>query len=206
MLQVRVAIASQLNVMAKHVPPADAARLLRRPLSALLRDTSPLVREALLTGLADTLQVRAGAPNRPGAPPGMVQSLWKTFLTRLSEQHAILVQCDAAREHALGMGPATHTRGLKRLHTFPSALTGTFAAHALQALASVDDLHREGLASDIHQGLLALQGNIADNWRCQQHMAAALPHLPNLLGPDVLAEAWAPYAFGLLLNGEKHGP
>lgn len=67
-----MAIAAQLNVMAKHVPPADAARLLRRPLSALLRDASPLVREALLTGLADTLQVCAGAPNRPGAPPATV--------------------------------------------------------------------------------------------------------------------------------------
>jgi hypothetical protein len=33
-------------------------------------------------------------------------------------------------------------------------------------------------------------------------MADALPQLPNLLGPDVLAEAWAPYAFSLLLNGE----
>jgi hypothetical protein len=58
LLQVRVAIAAQLHVMAKEVPPSDAARLLRRPLSALLRDTSPLVREALLAGLADTLQVR----------------------------------------------------------------------------------------------------------------------------------------------------
>jgi hypothetical protein len=66
----------------------------------------------------------------------------------------------------------------------------------------VDDLHREGLALDIHQGLQVLQGNIADNWRCQQHLAAALPHLPNLLGPDTLTEHWAPYAFGLLLNGE----
>jgi hypothetical protein len=71
-----------------------------------------------------------------------------------------------------------------------------------QALASVDDLHREGLALDIHQGLQVLQGNIADNWRCQQHLAAALPHLPNLLGPDTLAEHWAPYAFSLLLNGK----
>lgn len=56
-VQVRVAIAAQLHVMAKRVSPSDAARLLRRPLSALLRDTSPLVREALLVGLADTLQV-----------------------------------------------------------------------------------------------------------------------------------------------------
>jgi hypothetical protein len=72
----------------------------------------------------------------------------------------------------------------------------------VQALTTVDDLHREGLASDIHQGLMVLQGNIADNWRCQQHLAAALLHLPNLLGPDVLAEQWAPYAFGLLLNGK----
>lgn len=71
-----------------------------------------------------------------------------------------------------------------------------------QALASVDDLHREGLASDIHQGLMVLHGNIADNWRCQQHLALALPHLPNLLGPDVLADQWALYAFGLLLNGK----
>lgn len=72
----------------------------------------------------------------------------------------------------------------------------------MQALAHVDDLHREGLASDIHQGLLVLQGNITDSWRCQQHLAAALPHLTSLLGPDQLAEHWAPYAFGLLLNGE----
>jgi hypothetical protein len=49
---------------------------------------------------------------------------------------------------------------------------------------------------------MVLQGNIADNWRCQQHLASALPHLPTLLGPDVLAEQWAPYAFGLLLNGK----
>jgi hypothetical protein len=56
-LQVRMAIAAQLHVMAKKVSPSDAARLLRRPLSALLRDASPLVREALLAGLADTLQV-----------------------------------------------------------------------------------------------------------------------------------------------------
>jgi hypothetical protein len=57
-MQVRMAIAGQLHVMAKQVSPSDAARLLRRPLSALLRDTSPYVREALLAGLADTLQVR----------------------------------------------------------------------------------------------------------------------------------------------------
>lgn len=56
--QVRVAIASQLHVMARQVPPADAARLLRRPLAALLRDSNAQVREALLAGLADTLQVR----------------------------------------------------------------------------------------------------------------------------------------------------
>lgn len=71
-----------------------------------------------------------------------------------------------------------------------------------QALTTVDEMHREGLAADIHQGLLVLQGNIADNWRCQLHLASALPHLPNLLSPDVLAEHWAPYAFTLLLNGE----
>lgn len=70
-----------------------------------------------------------------------------------------------------------------------------------QALSTVDDLHREGLASDIHQGLLVLQGNISDSWRCQQHLAAALPHLPGLLAAEALAEHWVPYAFSLLLNG-----
>ena len=73
---------------------------------------------------------------------------------------------------------------------------------AAQALTTADEMHREGLAADIHQGLLVLQGNIADSWRCQQHLASALPHLPNLLGPDALAEHWVPYAFSLLLNGE----
>lgn len=72
---------------------------------------------------------------------------------------------------------------------------------AAQGLTTVDEMHREGLAADIHQGLLVLQGNIADNWRCQLHLASALPHLPSLLSPDVLAEHWAPYAFNLLLNG-----
>lgn len=57
LVQVRVAIAAHLHDMAKWVAPSDAARLLRRPLSALLRDTSPPVREALLGGLAETLQV-----------------------------------------------------------------------------------------------------------------------------------------------------
>lgn len=57
LLQVRVAVARQLHAMAQHVAPSDAARLLRRPLAALLRDSSPQVREALLAGLADTLQV-----------------------------------------------------------------------------------------------------------------------------------------------------
>lgn len=130
-----------------------------------------------------------------------------------SEQRATLVLCDAARAYRPLCWDLPHTRGLNSYTNPPSVLMGTFTvlmgtitAHTLQALASVDDLHREGLASDIHQGLLTLQGNIADNWRCQQHMATALPHLSNLLGPDVLAEAWAPYAFGLLLNGEKHGP
>lgn len=56
--QVRVAITSQLHIMAKQVAPSDAARLLRRPLAALLRDSSPQVREGLLAGLAETLQVR----------------------------------------------------------------------------------------------------------------------------------------------------
>lgn len=86
-LQVRVAIAAQLSVMAKHVPPADAARLLRRPLSALLRDASRLVREALLSRLADTLQVCAGAPYRPGAPPGTVQSLGDVSRASVRHQH-----------------------------------------------------------------------------------------------------------------------
>lgn len=71
----------------------------------------------------------------------------------------------------------------------------------LQALCNVDELHREVLAADVHQGLLVLQGNITGSWRCQQHLAAALPHLTGLLAPEVLAEHWAPYAFGLLLNG-----
>ena len=57
LLQVRVAIAAHLHDMAKQVAPSDAARLLRRPLSALLRDTSPRVRQALLVGLGETLQV-----------------------------------------------------------------------------------------------------------------------------------------------------
>jgi hypothetical protein len=55
--QVRVAIASQLHLMARQAAPSDAARLLRRPLSSLLRDGSAAVREALLSGLADTLLV-----------------------------------------------------------------------------------------------------------------------------------------------------
>ena len=55
-----MAVASQLHVMAKQVAPSDAARLLRRPVAALLRDSSPQVREALLAGLADTLQVTGG--------------------------------------------------------------------------------------------------------------------------------------------------
>lgn len=55
-----MAITSQLHSMAKQVAPSDAARLLRRPLAALLRDSSPQVREGLLAGLAETLQVRLG--------------------------------------------------------------------------------------------------------------------------------------------------
>jgi hypothetical protein len=55
-----VAIAGKLHVITQQAPPCEAARLLRRPLSGLLRDTSPQVRAALLAGLADTLQVGVG--------------------------------------------------------------------------------------------------------------------------------------------------
>jgi hypothetical protein len=70
--QVRVAIAAHLHDMAKRVAPSDAARLLRRPLSALLRDTSPHVREALLAGLAETLQVSGLCAGSCQAPAGCV--------------------------------------------------------------------------------------------------------------------------------------
>lgn len=53
----RAAIAGQFNIIAATVAPADASRLLLRPLVALLRDGCPPVREALLPGLAETLQV-----------------------------------------------------------------------------------------------------------------------------------------------------
>jgi hypothetical protein len=56
-LQVRAAIASQLHLVAAQVARSDAARLLRRPLAALLRDGCAGVRAALLAGMADTLQV-----------------------------------------------------------------------------------------------------------------------------------------------------
>lgn len=64
-------------------------------------------------------------------------------------------------------------------------------------------MHREGLAADIHAGLLVLVGNLGSNWRCQQHLACALPQLPALLCQEALCEHWVPWAFGLLLNGER---
>lgn len=57
-LQVRTAIACQLHAVARTVAAADAARLLQRPLVALLRDSSTAVREALLPGLGETFRVR----------------------------------------------------------------------------------------------------------------------------------------------------
>ncbi|WIA29762.1 hypothetical protein OEZ86_012236 [Tetradesmus obliquus] len=124
-MQVRVAIASQLHLVAATVAPAEASRLLLRPLVALLRDGCPAVRQALLPGLGQTLQVLSGA----------------------------------------------------------------------------DVMHKDAVASDVHQALVALAGSIASNWRCQQHLAAAIPALPGLLGQDVLCEHWAPYSFDLLLTG-----
>jgi hypothetical protein len=56
-VQVRVAIAGQLHLVAATVPPTEASRLLLRPLVALLRDGCPAVRQALLPGLGQTLQV-----------------------------------------------------------------------------------------------------------------------------------------------------
>lgn len=58
MPQVRTAIACQLHLAARTVAAADAARLVQRPIVALLRDSSAAVREALLPGLGETLQVR----------------------------------------------------------------------------------------------------------------------------------------------------
>jgi hypothetical protein len=60
-LQVRVAIASQLHLVSATVVPAEASRLLLRPLVALLRDGCPAVRQALLPELGQTLQVRCRA-------------------------------------------------------------------------------------------------------------------------------------------------
>jgi hypothetical protein len=65
-------------------------------------------------------------------------------------------------------------------------------------------MHKDAVASDVHQALVALAGSIASNWRCQQHLAAAIPALPGLLGQDVLCEHWTPYSFELLLTGELH--
>ncbi len=56
-LQVRAIIAARLHQVASAVAPADVARLLRRPLVALLRDGQAAVREALLPGLRQTLTV-----------------------------------------------------------------------------------------------------------------------------------------------------
>lgn len=72
----------------------------------------------------------------------------------------------------------------------------------LQVLSGADVLHKDAVASDVHQALVALAGSIASNWRCQQHLAAAIPALPGLLGQEVLCEHWAPYSFDLLLTGE----
>jgi hypothetical protein len=63
-------------------------------------------------------------------------------------------------------------------------------------------MHKDAVASDVHQALLALAGSIASNWRCQQHLAAAIPALPGLLSQEVLCEHWMPYSFDLLLTGE----
>lgn len=60
-VQVRVAIASQLHLVAATVAPAEASRLLLRPLVALLRDGCPAVRQALLPGLGQTLQVQCSS-------------------------------------------------------------------------------------------------------------------------------------------------
>jgi hypothetical protein len=60
-LQVRVAIASQLHLVAATVPSTEASRLLLRPLVALLHDGCPAVRQALLPGLGQTLQVGCSA-------------------------------------------------------------------------------------------------------------------------------------------------
>jgi hypothetical protein len=72
----------------------------------------------------------------------------------------------------------------------------------LQVLSGADVMHKDAVASDVHQALLALAGSIASNWRCQQHLAAAIPALPGLLSQEVLCEHWTPYSFDLLLTGE----
>lgn len=64
-------------------------------------------------------------------------------------------------------------------------------------------MHRETIASDVHQALMVLVSGIANNWRCQQHLATAIPALPGLLAQDVLADQWTPYAFDLLLSGAR---
>jgi hypothetical protein len=72
----------------------------------------------------------------------------------------------------------------------------------LQVLSGADVMHKDAVASDVHQALLALAGSTASNWRCQQHLAAAIPALPGLLSQEVLCEHWTPYSFDLLLTGE----
>lgn len=73
----------------------------------------------------------------------------------------------------------------------------------LKVLARVDNMHKDSVASDVHQALMVLMNSIINNWRCQAHLAAALPALPGLLGADVLAEQWTPFAFNLLLTGKS---
>lgn len=73
--------------------------------------------------------------------------------------------------------------------------------HVLQVLSCADELHKPGLASELHQALQVLVGGLSASWRLQQHVAAALPALPGLISSDALAEHWAAYAFGLLLSG-----
>lgn len=76
----------------------------------------------------------------------------------------------------------------------------------VQVLACVDDLHRDGIAADIHAALQTVAAGLGHNWRAAAALACALPALPGLLHNDALADVWVPHAFTLLLHGECGQP
>lgn len=94
----------------------------------------------------------------------------------------------------------------KTVPSFMRALLSTWwcmsCAGLLQVLSGVDERHKDAVASEVHHALMLLMGGTINNWRCQAHLAAALPALPGLLNADVLADQWMPYTFNLLLSGE----